>query len=85
MQVGISLPQRVPLAIDDGGASRPIHRLAMAAEQAGYSSLWVSDRLLEPDADGCRRRHGQDGDRVERTAASVDDLAGLLLGFEHAW
>ena len=45
MKVGLHLPQ-------SGAAIDAIGRIAQRAEQAGYSTLWVSDHLIVPAAGG---------------------------------
>jgi probable F420-dependent oxidoreductase len=79
MQVGISLPQRGPLVIDEGGASRPLQRLATDAEQAGYSSLWVSDRLLEPVAPRLLEPEEEPREVVTGAGGAFDPIAVLAV------
>lgn len=43
MRIGIAIPQVGPLA--DPAATRSV---AVAADEAGYASLWALDRLLGP-------------------------------------
>lgn len=45
MKVGIHLPQI-------GGGPEALARVAVRAEQTGYSTIWVSDHLLVPESGG---------------------------------
>ncbi len=78
MQIGISLPQRGAIVADEAGASRPIGRLAMAAEQAGYSSLWVTDRLLEPVAPILLEPGSEPRDLVDPAGGGTFDPIAVL-------
>ena len=79
MQVGISLPQRGPIVVDEAGASRSIAGLAMAAEQAGFSSLWVTDGLLEAVSPRVLEPDSEPREVVASGGGTFDPIAVLAV------
>jgi probable F420-dependent oxidoreductase len=74
MRIGVSLPQIGRLA--DPPAVRQV---AAAAEAAGYSSLWVLDRLLAPYEPRSPYPGTADGVMPDAMRAALDPLAVLGL------
>jgi probable F420-dependent oxidoreductase len=74
MLVGVSLPQVGQLA--DPAAVRAA---AIAAEQAGYASLWVRDRALVPDTPLTPYPGSTDGAAPGELHSALDPFAVLTL------
>jgi probable F420-dependent oxidoreductase len=74
MRIGIAIPQVGPLA--DPAATRSV---AVAADQAGYASLWALDRLLAPLDPRTPYPASPDGVLPPEQATVLDPIGVLTL------
>lgn len=72
MRIGVQLAQLGRLA-----DARAVRRSAMAAEQVGFDSIWVLDRLVAPLAPRSPYPGTPDGSLPDGMATSLDPLAVL--------
>src|SRR5438270_447593 len=74
MRIGIAIPQIGALADPDAARS-----VAIAAERAGYASLWALDRLLAPTHPRTTYPASPDGRLPPEQSAVLDPLGILTL------
>lgn len=72
MRIGVNLPQIGPFASADA-----IRTTAVAAEAAGYASVWVLDRLLKPERPRSDYPGMPDGQVPEAMVRALDPIASL--------
>lgn len=73
MRIGINLPQIGPTASAD-----TIRATAVAAESAGYASLWVLDRILKADQPRSAYPASPDGELPEVMSRVLDPIGTLV-------
>jgi probable F420-dependent oxidoreductase len=78
MRLGCTLPSVGPLAGPDA-----IARVARRAEEIGYHSLWVLDRLLHPVAPRTPYPASADGSLPEYFKRAMDPLEALTFAAAH--
>lgn len=72
IRIGINLPQIGPFASAD-----TVRTTAVAAEAAGYSSVWVLDRILKPDRPRSAYPGMPDGEVPEAMVRVLDPIGAL--------